>query len=204
MNQILNTKLIKNSFKQNYFKVMFVSSIIALCFFCLFYVFNKLQLKKEELISKSINNKYHIYKLFSYNANNSTEKDSDILGNISIPKINITYTFFSGINENLLKFSPCRFWGDFPNKKHNLCIAGHNYLNNQFFSQLNRLELNDLILIKDNYDNCFNYYVFDKFEILEKDISSILKYPLDYYELNLLTCTNYGNKRIVVKAKLKV
>lgn len=202
MNQILITKLITIASKKRYFKVLFIISLIALTIFIAFFIFYKLKLYNEEQISRTINNNYHVYQLFSSTIKNGTiENDSDILGSIIIPKLDINYTFFAGINEDLLKISPCRFFGDFPNKKNNLCIAGHNYLNNSFFSKINNLELNDLILIKDNNNQHFNYFVFDKFEINEDEISSIMQYPLDHYELTLLTCNNFNNKRIVIKAK---
>lgn len=202
MNQILMTNLIKKTTKQHYFKVIFITSIISLVLFILYYIFCKLQLKNDEQISKNINNNYHIYQLFSSSIKeDNIQNSSDILGTIIIPKLNINYTFFAGINEDLLKVSPCRFFGNLPYRENNLCIAGHNYLDNRFFSQIGKLASNDLIVIKDTNKNTFNYFVFDKFEINENEISSITTSSLDYYELTLLTCNNFNNKRLVIKAK---
>lgn len=200
MNQILNTKSIKNKKKQ--FLVLLIISIISTLLIITLYFSYKIKLEKEEIFSKNISKNYEIYKLYttSYNTKNILT-DSDILGNINIPKININYPFFYGINEDLLKLSPCRFSGSIPPNISNLCIAGHNYNDNRFFSKLNELENNDLIIIETNNKDKFYYYVYDKFEITEDEISKINKNYTNTLELTLLTCNNLNNKRIIIKAK---
>lgn len=88
-----------------------------------------------------------------------------------------------------------------PNKKSNLCIAGHNYNDDRFFSKISNLNLNDIIVLEDSYNNSFNYYVYDKFEIEESEISRTVNDTQYDYELTLLTCNNINNKRIIIKAK---
>ena len=57
--------------------------------------------------------------------------------------------------DELLKIAPCRFYGNNLNKVGNVCIAGHNYDNGEFFSNLDQLELGDII---DIYEEDFLYY----------------------------------------------
>ena len=200
MNQILNTKLTKS--KSKHFKTLLTISIISIIFFTTLYFSYKIKLDKEENFSKNISKNYEIYKLYTTSNNNKNiYNDYDILGNITIPKININYQVLYGINDNLLKIFPCRFSGNIPPNKSNLCIAGHNYNDNRFFSKLNELENNDLIIIETNNKNTFYYYVYDKFEIKEKEISKINKNNSNALELTLLTCNNLNNKRIIIKAK---
>lgn len=200
MNQILNTKSIKNKKKQ--FLILLIISIIATFLVITLYFSYTIKLEKEKIFSKTISKNYGIYKLYSTSNNNKNIfNDSDILGNINIPKININYPFFYGINDDLLKVSPCRFSGNMPPNKSNLCIAGHNYNDNRFFSKLNNLENNDLIIIETNNKNKFYYYVYDKFEITEEEIYKIDKSYSNVLELTLLTCNNLNNKRIIIKAK---
>lgn len=200
MNQILNTKLIKN--KSKHFIILLTISIISIVFFITLYFSYKIKLEKEENFSKSISKNYEIYRLYTISNNNKNIfNNSDILGTINIPKLNIEYPFFYGINDNLLRLSPCRFSGEMPPNKSNLCIAGHNYNDNRFFSKLNKLENNDLIIIETNDKNKFYYHVYDKFEITENEISKINKNYSDTLELTLLTCNNLNNKRIIIKAK---
>ena len=187
--------------KLKQFKTLFSISLFAITVFILLYISYQIELEKEKSFSESISKNYTIYKLFAESdTQKNIYKDSDIIGNIIIPKININYPFFYGINEELLKIAPCRFFGNMPSKKSNLCIAGHNYNDNRFFSKINELENNDLILIEDNLKNQFYYYVYDKFEITEDEIYSIMTVS-NNNELTLLTCNNKNNKRIVIKAK---
>lgn len=190
----------KNSKKQ--FIVQLSISIIAIAIISFCYFFYRIQLINQEKLSESLSKNYKISKLYSENIkNNITLKDSDILGTINIPKLNISYTFFAGFTDELLKISPCRFSGDMPDKKGNLCIAGHNYNDNRFFGKINTLEYGDKIIISNNYEKSFSYYVFDKYEVKDNDFSPIYSYDKNSYELTLITCNNFNNNRIIIKAK---
>jgi len=87
------------------------------------------------------------------------------------------------------------------NRNNNLCIAGHNYSDDRFFSNIYNLENDDLIIIENNNKNKFFYFVYDKFEIDENKIHTIMVNSKNFNELTLLTCNNKNNKRIVIKAK---
>ena len=107
----------------------------------------------------------------------------------------------------MLKISPCRFYGDFPNNNNssmnkNLCIAGHNYNNKQFFSQIDKLEVNDKIIIVDNFNNEYNFSVIKNYEVKSNDLSPIYENSSNNYELTLVTCNNMNNNRIIIKAVL--
>lgn len=82
----------------------------------------------------------------------------------------------------------------------NLCIAGHNYDNNLFFSNINKLKTNDIITITDTFNVLHSYLVFDIYEVEETDLSPINNTTYNQ-ELTLITCNNLNKKRIIVKAK---
>ena len=84
-----------------------------------------------------------------------------------------------------------------PDSKSNLCIAAHNYNDDRFFGLLRN---NDKIIIKDNSNNQFTYYVYDKYEVKEDDLSPISDNKL-FCELTLITCNNFNNNRLIIKAK---
>ena len=215
MNQILETnskktklKKIKNNFKMFKIQLIFSTSILAiLLFFCIYYIFS---LKSKENLSSSILSNYEIYKLYSdigYNSvSNSNEQsfqdEGNIFGIIKIPKINIEYSVFSKLTEEQLKISPCKFFGGSPKDNGNICIAGHNYDNSLFFSNLKLLDENDEIFIYDNLDNEYIYKVFSIYETDENDLSPIFNYEKNSKTLTLITCNNFNKKRIVVKAKM--
>lgn len=220
MNQILNTnfnsqdnddeKEFKNKNKK-IFNTQFIISILAIIIFISFFFYYKHSLVQKENFSNLLINNYNISKLYSDNTDTNNENnisDDTIIGLIKIPKLNISYTFFSGLNDDLLKVSPCRFYGEMPNNginksDNNLCIAGHNYDNEKFFSNIKKLDDNDEIIISDNNNNEYIYKVFKNYEVDNNDLSPIYYKMSDEKssELTLVTCNNFNNKRIIIKAK---
>lgn len=206
MNQILSTKLvsyIKN--RKKFYKIIFcVSSIIAFLLIC-FIIHNLISINQYEKISNELSDNYDIYKLYSKYSEveneNKDEVENEIFGIIEIPKINIKYPIFSKLNNNLLKISPCKFYGKSPKENGNLCIAGHNYDNSKFFSNLSLLDINDKIYIYDNLNNKYVYTVFKIYEVNDSDLSPIFDYNGLSKELTLITCNNYNQNRLVIKAK---
>ena len=200
MNQILSTKLPKKIKKHKQFILQFSISIIALLFFVFFYIFYEINLEHEHNKSLELSNNYEILKLYATQNINSNKKASDILGNIIIPKLNINYAFFYGYTEELLKTLPCRFYGEMPPTKSNLCITAHNYNDSRFFGRISELQNNDEIITEDILENKFYYYVYDKYEVLENDLSPIEYNDKNNYFLTLITCNNFNKKRIIIKA----
>ena len=167
MNQILETKDKKTKIK-NYIIILTTSTLSMVLFLSVFLV-NLFEQNKQNEFSESLANNYKVYKLFAEaNDNIILLQDDDIYGNIIIPNLNINYPFFYGFSDELLKLSPCRFYGKIPNEKSNLCLLGHNYNDDRFFGKLNKLSIGDTILIEDLNNNSFNYTVFEKFEVIFK------------------------------------
>ncbi len=225
MNQILNTNFedddnlkennsLNSPRKSKFLNLQFSLSILAILILISYFFYHSFLLKKQENFSNLLKNNYGISKLYSNTTNNTNNIDDSsslspdsILGVIKIPKLNLSYTFFSGLNDDLLKISPCRFYGDLPNNNNssinkNLCIAGHNYNNKQFFSQIDKLEVNDKIIIVDNFNNEYNFSVIKNYEVKNNDLSPIYENSSNKYELTLVTCNNINNNRIIIKAVL--
>ena len=160
---------------------------------------------KQEYSSTVLKN-YNISKLYANSLNSDfspPESKVYVIGIISIPKINVYYPIFSNCNDDLLKIAPCRFYGTTPGKNGNLCIAGHNYDNNKFFSKISTLNIDDEITIFDYSNSSFAYTVYDIYEVNEKDMSPIYNYNKKEKLLTLITCNNINKNRIIVKAICK-
>lgn len=201
MNQILNTPLEKS--KNTFFKLQFlVSTFIILCL--LIYIsFNSFAMFKQEKISNQLLDNYNISKLYNSNKEASKNFENDLFGIIEIPKIDIYYPVFSTHNDDLLKIAPCKFYGDSPSELGNICIAGHNYNNNLFFSNLSKLDSQDEIFLYDNNGKQYVYMVFSIYEVTPSDLSPVLEYSNLEKILTLITCNNLNSNRIIVKAKQK-
>lgn len=130
---------------------------------------------------------------------NATGKSYKVIASISIPKILLYYPVISETTEEYLKIAPTKLWGPNPNEEGNLCIIGHNWNDNSFFSNLEKLEENDLIKIKDNTGNAVDYKVYDKYTVKANDLECTNQETNGKTEITLITCTNNKNKRLIVK-----
>ena len=209
MNQIVfvkddnNSKNLKK--KRLAFKTQFLFSILMLVFLlAMFFYIRHINQKSSEKNSSYLSNSYQVYRLYSNNNDNYESNSSNpyVIGNIEIPKINISYPILSTLNEDLLKISPCRFYGQISDNS-NLCIAGHNFDNDSFFSKINSLVENDEIVITDKTNFKYTFLVFDNYEVDSSDLSPIYSVTgNNKKELTLVTCNNQNDKRIIIKAKL--
>lgn len=223
MNQILNTKpqeiihntdtsipkkdfiLEKNKTKKKLFRVQFILSIFSIFVFAFIYFYSKFLLNKKENLSNSLKTNYNISQLYAKNSssNSLSINNSMIIGMIEIPKLSLSYPIFSSLDDELLKIAPCKFFGEMPPEFSNLCIAGHNYDNSKFFSNITSLENKDKIFIYNQIGTKFIYSVFNKYEVAYDDLSPIGKAHQGGNELTLITCNNLNQHRIVVKAKIE-
>lgn len=119
---------------------------------------------------------------------------------INIPKIGVNYPIFSTWTDELLKISPCKFWGADPNRIGNFCIVGHNYRNDKFFSKVPTLEKGDIIEITDMSGRTIEYMVYDKYQTDPSDVACTSQHTNGRKEITLITCTNDNKKRVIVKA----
>lgn len=211
MNQIIfseheNVKNIKKNTRKKFKLLLYISIISIFCVASYFLYFSYITNKKEN-ISKDLLTNFNLERLYS-NENNYTTIPLNnngkyfVIGAIEIPSIKINYPILSDTNDELLKIAPCRFYGPYPNEIGNLCIAGHNYDDNRFFSNLYKLNIGDEIRIYDSSNSLIKYYIYDKYETNKNDTSctsqdtnGIIK------EITLVTCNNFNGNRLIVKAK---
>ena len=129
-----------------------------------------------------------------------TIDDCVIIGTIQIPKIKLSYPILSETNDRALRLSLTKFWGPNPNEKGNLCIAGHNFKNNKFLSNIHKLKKGDSVFITDLYGKTIEYVIYDKFEVSPEDTSCTNQITNGKREITLITCNDAMTKRIIVKA----
>ena len=213
MNQILGNVFFKNN---NYYKkdkkkfkyILYISvSIIFICIIC--YVILKYNSIKKEKIAKNLVSQYSITTLYNSNTNyttssisqQNTQKDPFVIGLIKIDKIKLMYPILSECSKDLLEIAPCRFYGPMPNEAGNLCIAGHNYVDNKLFSKIHLLEVNDIINLYDLNGKNLEYIVYKKDEVKKEDTSCLNQNTNGIREITLITCNNVKGTRVIIKAK---
>ena len=136
-----------------------------------------------------------------YTAPDGTEYE--YIGRIVIPKIGVDYPILSETSVELLKVSVCKFHGGNPNEVGNLCIAGHNYRNSRFFSKVDTLSVGDIIEITDLSKRTIQYEIYDIHTVYENDRSDTTQYTNGRKEVTLITCTDDGEQRIIVRSAEK-
>lgn len=202
MNQILFLPCKKSKKKLLLLVFQLILSLLTI-FMLVLYLSNLLKNRnKNETFSRYLTQKVNINSLYSKNYQVVTLNEPvSIIGIIEINKINIKYPIFAYSSDELLKIGICRFYGPDVNSTGNLCLAGHNYNDHRFFSNLFKLEINDEIKIYDNSNNYTVYYIYSKYEIDSNNLDCINQNTLNKKDLTLVTCNNINNKRLVVKAK---
>lgn len=142
----------------------------------------------------------------------TNEIDSEVTANgvsyqteaiLDYPKLGINYPVLSEESEDLLKVSLCKYWGPNPNKVGNYCIVGHNYLSGKMFGKLSSAEIGDEINLTDLNNNTVTYVVYNRYVVEPTDVSCTSQLTNGQREITLITCTNYGKQRLVVKAREK-
>lgn len=200
-NNNINTKF--SNLNKNFFRLQFVISIIIIIVIISFSIYYIYSINNKEKMSKKLIGNYNIYKLYANVEKEQEFPENNLFGIIEIPKINLYYPVLSNLTEENLKVSPCKFYGTTLNDNTNICIAGHNYNNDLFFSKINLLELNDEIYIYDNTGLKYTYLVEKNYEVKEDDLSPISNYNHNEKTLTLITCNNLNNNRFIIKAKQK-
>ena len=130
-----------------------------------------------------------------------------IIAKIEIPKINVTYSILQGETgsteetEELLKISPLKFHGCEPNEVGNFCIVGHNYRNSKFFSKVPKLVVGDKVNLTDLTNRTITYEVYDMHTVEPSDTSDTTQLTGGKKELTLITCTDDGKQRVIVRCR---
>ena len=135
--------------------------------------------------------------------NNTTLNDATYTTEaiVTIPKIDITYPVLSETSDELLEISVNKYWGPKPNEVGNYCVVGHNYRNGKMFGRLHELENGDIVELEDLTGKTVEYEVYNKYIVEPTDTSCTSQLTNGRKELTLITCTNYGTQRLVVKCR---
>ncbi len=128
---------------------------------------------------------------------------SDLLGLLTIPKIDLTVVIGEGVENSVLKYAVGHFTGTaLPGEEGNCCLVGHrNYTWGEFFNRLDELEPGDEILIERGKAS-YRYVVTETFIVEPTELS-----VLDQGEgstITLITCTpiRVASHRLIVKGRL--
>ncbi|WP_296648416.1 class D sortase [Romboutsia sp. 13368] len=132
----------------------------------------------------------------------SNVKAGDEIAIINIPAIKLNTVVIESIEKEYLNHYVCHFENTaMPGQYGNFSLAGHSsYRYNEVFNELHKISLGDEIIIK-TLNNEFTYIVNDILEVNPED-TYVLDQDNEIKELTIVTCTNKGKDRLIVKAKI--
>ena len=169
---------------------------------------NKTEENIQENVTLDATNETPITNSTTTNTTNSTGKKKykgfTVVGTMRIPAINLEYPIFEEITTKALETGLVVYYpsGDNINQVGNTVIAGHNYRNGMFFSNLKKLSNGAKIYIKDFRGTTLTYEVYNKFEASSTDTSFYSRDTNGVAEITLSTCTDASNdQRTILFAK---
>ena len=126
----------------------------------------------------------------------------DIIGVLSIPKIDLEVAIKRGITNEILKDSVGHFENTaMPGEYGNFSVAGHRaYTSNKFFSNLDEVEIGDEINVL--FENETIKYIVNSIEVVTPDkVEVVDSTDNSKKEITLVTCTPkyVGSHRLIVK-----
>ena len=130
----------------------------------------------------------------------SQEQSSNIIGILSIPKLDLNVGIGEGVDNETLKYSVGHFSDTaMPGQKGNFCVIGHrSYTYGEFFNRLDEIEENDEIIVEYNGKE-FKYKV-TEIKVVKPEEISVLNQS-EEEEITLITCTpiRVGSHRLIIK-----
>lgn len=153
--------------------------------------------KLAESIQSQIENKKKEKEIFTTKSGDTYSTDAIL----NIPSLEINYPILDKTTEELLKISLTKFWGGDPNEVGNYVIVGHNYKNKKMFGKLSEIQIGDKIELTDLEGKTLSYEVYDTYIVEPEDTSCTSQQTNGKKEVTLITCTNYGTQRLIVKAR---
>lgn len=117
------------------------------------------------------------------------------IGTVTIPSLLIDLPIMEEWDYTRMKIAPCRYSGSI--YLNDLVVCAHNY--NSHFGRLDKLQINDPVIITDADGNTFRYKV-EEIETLSG--TAVEEMTSGSWDLTLFTCTYSGRARVTVRCKL--
>ncbi len=124
-----------------------------------------------------------------------------VIAILNIPSLDIKYPVLSKNSEELMEISLSKYWGAEPNEPGNCVIVGHNYRNLTHFGKLPRIEVGDEVELTDSKGRTLTYEVYDTYNVDPTDVACTTQLTDGRTEMTLITCTNGGATRLVVRCR---
>lgn len=127
----------------------------------------------------------------------------DEIGIIEIESINLRNAIVESTDDKYLRYHVCHFENSaMAGENGNFALAGHSstYYQNQVFNGLHKVNVGDTIKITTINDE-FLYKITETL-VVESNSIEVLDQDITKKEITLVTCTNGGKQRFIVKGEI--
>ena len=124
-----------------------------------------------------------------------------VAAEIEIPKINLNTYIIENYSIEAMDLCPTKYWGVDANEIGNFCVTGHNYKKENMFSELTNLSEGDEFYLLDNKNGKYTYTVYDIYRVKSNNTDCLNQNTNGEREVTLITCSNFSNFRLIVKAR---
>lgn len=164
---------------------------------------NDNQIGNQNNVQLDIGNLTEVAEGTESNSNIATKtyKGFTMNGIIEIPSINLKYPVLDRATKTSMEVSVGIAYGPGLNQVGNTVIMGHNYRNGTFFSNLEKVKMNDIIYITDNTGKKLKYTVYNIYTTASEDFEYASRDTAGKREISLSTCTDDVKNRIIIWAK---
>ena len=134
---------------------------------------------------------------------NSVVNPGDEIGIIEIESVNLKNVIVESTDKSYLNHHVCHFENTaMPGQDGNFALAGHSstYYYNQVFNEVHKVKVGDKIKIT-TVDDEFVYTITET-RVVESDEIDVLDQDMSKKEITLVTCTNGGKQRFIVKGEI--
>ena len=121
----------------------------------------------------------------------------DVIGTLQVGSIGLDLPVLSKTETDSLRLSVCYYVGAIPPNKGCMVITGHDYASGSHFGRLDQVKVGDAVTYTTTDGSIYAYKV-DRIRTIRPDQPELVEEHEAEYALNLLTCTNNGNARLLV------
>lgn len=136
----------------------------------------------------------------SNNMNGKENKPYEAIGRILIDKIKVDYPILNTTTKETLDISITFLCGNGINKPGNVVLCGHNTKDGSLFGRLKELKEGDIIELQDKDGITLKYKVYKIYIVEPTDLEPLNQDTDGKIIVTLITCTNKGKQRLIIKA----
>lgn len=193
--------------KRKFYDYLLIGLIVTFAFFGSVvlirnYNINKASKDAKKVLEsfKSLDDVYISNSDIAYTKDDTKIGGYKVIGSIKIESIGLEYPILDRTTPESLDLSITKLSGPKLNALGNVSLAGHHSFAGNLFGRLAMVNIGDIVEITDLSKTTLKYQVYKIYSVTPDNTSPLKTTDRKVRELTLVSCTQNGKKRIIVKA----